>query len=174
MKKTVGYTIVEMMIVVVVIGILAAITTVSYRYVQDRAKAAALADGAKAVEDAFRMFTTKNGHATWPIDDPLTGTNNSTINEIIAATNLKNYLKSAPVISSMPTTTWTYDNDGDARLPTACDTSWSGVNLVMSNVPDSVAKELDRSIDDGNTSCGRVRKANANVVMYQLSFDMNF
>jgi prepilin-type N-terminal cleavage/methylation domain-containing protein len=174
MKKTLGYTLVEMMIVVAVIGILATITIVAHRSIQDRAQATALAEGTKTVEDAFRMFTAKNGYTTWPIDDPLTGINNSTIDEIIAATNLKNYLKSAPVISGMSTTTWEYDNDGDPRLPTACDTSWSGVNLVMTNVPDSVLQELDRSIDDGNTSCGRVRKANANVVMYQLSFGMNF
>jgi prepilin-type N-terminal cleavage/methylation domain-containing protein len=174
LKKTVGYTLVEMMIVVAVLSLLAVITIVSFRSVQDRAQAAALAEGAKTVEDALRTFTAKNGYTSWPIDDPLTGINNSTIDEIIAATNLKNYLKSAPIISSMPTTTWAYDNDGDPRLPAACDTNWSGVNLVMTNVPDAVLKELDRSIDDGDTSCGRVRKANANVVMYQLSFDMNF
>ena len=38
MRKNVGFTIVELLIVIVVIGILAAITIVAYNGIQDRAK----------------------------------------------------------------------------------------------------------------------------------------
>jgi prepilin-type N-terminal cleavage/methylation domain-containing protein len=172
MKKTSGFTIVELLIVIVVIGILAAITIVAYNSIQDRARAAAMVTGIKSIDKAFRALAAENGDSTWPIDDPLTGVNNPTIGEIIAATNLKNYLQRPPEVSGI-SMEWTYDNDGDVRSTSACDTVWSGVNITISNVPNGVLQQVDNTMDDGNTSCGRVRLGNAGRVLYALSFDQN-
>lgn len=60
-----GFTIVELLIVVVVIAILAAITIVSYNGITNRAKdTAILADG-RVVASAIEMYRAENG--TYPI-----------------------------------------------------------------------------------------------------------
>ena len=82
MKKTTsGFTIVELLIVIVVIGILAAITIVAYNGVQNRARATALADGLRKTEKAFRLKAIDDGISTWWLDNSraLTGTSNPTI-----------------------------------------------------------------------------------------------
>ena len=51
-----GFTIVELIVVIVVIGILAAITIVSYRGVQQRAMSASIIAEFKSWKDAFRSY----------------------------------------------------------------------------------------------------------------------
>jgi prepilin-type N-terminal cleavage/methylation domain-containing protein len=172
MKKTPGFTIVELLIVIVVIGILAAITIVAYNGIQDKARATAIVTGIKSIDKAFRALAAEKGDSTWPIDDPLTGVNNPTFDEIIAATTLKNYLQRSPAVAGLATE-WAYDNDGDTRSTAACDTTWTGVNITISNVPTAVLQQVDNAIDDGNTSCGRLRLGTASRILYALSFDQN-
>jgi prepilin-type N-terminal cleavage/methylation domain-containing protein len=57
-----GFTIIELTVVVVVIGILAAIVTVSYNGIQQRARDAQLSDAADKIKDAVQLFTVNKGH----------------------------------------------------------------------------------------------------------------
>jgi prepilin-type N-terminal cleavage/methylation domain-containing protein len=65
MKKTRGFTIVELLIVIVAIGILAGIVIVAYNGVQTRAKLAKIQADLKTVQKMVETYKTFNG--TYPI-----------------------------------------------------------------------------------------------------------
>jgi len=60
-KTKSGFTIVELLIVIVVIGILATIGVVSYNGAQNRARTAAAIDGADKASDLLEVFQLNNG-----------------------------------------------------------------------------------------------------------------
>ena len=61
-QKRHGFTIVELLIVIVIIAILAAITIVAYNGIQSRANNAAVAGDATAIAKKFEIFKIDNGH----------------------------------------------------------------------------------------------------------------
>ena len=61
MKKTQAFTIVELVVVIVVIGILASITVVGYRFVVRDAKNAAIETTASSYIDALKVYYAKHG-----------------------------------------------------------------------------------------------------------------
>lgn len=67
MKKDRGFTIVELLIVIVVIAILAAIVIVAYNGVQNRAKTSAAQSTAQSVQQKLEAYNAENGSypATW-------------------------------------------------------------------------------------------------------------
>ena len=70
--KRMGFTIVELLIVVVVIAILASITVVSYNGIQERTRVAAISDGLKKIEKSMNLWMIDDGLTQWP-DDPMSG-----------------------------------------------------------------------------------------------------
>jgi prepilin-type N-terminal cleavage/methylation domain-containing protein len=184
-KNRQGFTIVELLIVIVVIGILAAITIVGYNGIQTKARATALVTGINSVEKAFRLLAAEQGRSTWWNDDGVTdpiyagSPNNPNISLVIANTSMKGYLQKIPSGSS--TNTWEYDNDADTRLTTACQAAgtegagWNGVILAIGDITNAVLLAVDKQIDDGNVYCGKVRASSAaqTGLVYQLSFTQN-
>jgi prepilin-type N-terminal cleavage/methylation domain-containing protein len=176
-----GFTIVELLIVIVVIGILAAITITAYRGVQTRAKTAAVVSGIKSVEKAFLLLASEQARSTWWDDtgaDSIypSSPNNPELSLIIANSALVNSLQRVPSGSS--NNSWQYDNDGDSRATTDCQTvgtegsGWNGVNLAIANTTKDVLYEVDKLMDDGNVLCGKVRATSSaqTGILYQLSF----
>jgi prepilin-type N-terminal cleavage/methylation domain-containing protein len=169
-----GFTIVELLIVIVVIGILAAITIVAYNGVQDRARATALTTGFKKIDKAFRLMAVDQDRSTWWIDNSasLTGVSNPLIDDIITATTLKNYLQRSPDTANQAGAFWWYDNDNDTYDPTECLSATNGVNIVFTGVAQNIALQVDKSLDDGNLSCGKIRvnvSGGVNRIFYSLS-----
>lgn len=165
-----GFTIVELLIVIVVIAILAAISVVAYNGIQTRAKASSVATMLKSTDKAFRMFGTEQGVSTWWLDNALTGTGNPTVAQVISATNLKNYLQSASLPDGY---VLQYDNDGDTY--NGCSVTPQGVKIFSYNIPLSVVQEVDNQIDDGNISCGKVTWSSADTALsYYLSNTQTF
>lgn len=69
-----GFTIVELLIVVVVIAILAALTATMYLDAQTQARDLAVKDAATKTADAIQLFVAKNGHfpyGGWGSDAPI-------------------------------------------------------------------------------------------------------
>jgi len=60
-SRSSGFTIVELLIVIVIIAILAAITIVSYNGIQNRAKDAAFNDQIQKLQNAVELYNTANG-----------------------------------------------------------------------------------------------------------------
>lgn len=156
-QKQTGFTIVELLIVIVVIAILAAITIVAFNGVQQRAKATALSDGVEKVEKAFRLWAVNDGLSTWPVYG-----NNPTIASLISTTIMKNYLQNTPLISGQTDANWYYDNDGDSRT-TACGYGTQGANVFISGVDQALAQQVDDNIDDGALNCGKIRYTGSNL-----------
>lgn len=153
-QKQAGFTIVELLIVIVVIAILAAITIVAYNGIQNRAKASAVASDLQKTEKGLRMLATQQGIATWWLDPALTGTANPTINSLITSTDLKNYLQSLSNTSGTEAS-WIYDNDGDTY--TGCSAaSTAGINIYAYGMDTAIAQSVDDTLDDGDLACGDV------------------
>ncbi len=72
-RLTKGFTIVELLIVVVVIGILAAIVTVAYAGIQQRAQVSAMTSELKQWQKLFEAYRAINGHYPAPSVTPTTG-----------------------------------------------------------------------------------------------------
>jgi len=159
-----GFTIVELLIVIVVIAILAAITIVAYNGIQQRAQVSALYSGIKQVDKSLRLYLTEQGDSTWPKDteiDPSVPSGNAPIASIIKDTGLKQYLQQVPSSG----TNWFYDNDGDTL--TAGNIS-GGVNLCIDSITPAVAQALDNEEDDGVLTTGNIRY-NGTRLYYSLS-----
>lgn len=165
-----GFTIVELLIVVVIIGILAAIVVVAYNGITDAARASAIADGFKKFEKAMRLYVVDQGYATWPIDNVPTGGGNPNIGNLVSsASGFSAYMQSAPTVSGVSASDWRYDFDGDAY--NGCSASNTGVNVYIGNFSDTaMAQRVDDAVDDGNLSCGSVRLQGSNF-LYGLSND---
>jgi type II secretion system protein G len=75
-QKQKGFTIVELLIVIVVIGILAAITIVAYNGVQSRARDTLRIDGIGKIRDALELYRVDNGVYPTAINSGTTTTGN--------------------------------------------------------------------------------------------------
>ena len=162
-NKPKGFTIVELLIVIVVIAILATISIVAYNGIQQRARASALADGITKVEKAFRLMATQTSISNWPVYG-----NNPTIASMISTTELKNYIQKAPLLSGQVDADWYYDNDGDSR--TGCTLNTQGANVFVEGIDQVIAQQVDTSIDDGVLNCGKIRQSGTT---FWLTIDEN-
>jgi prepilin-type N-terminal cleavage/methylation domain-containing protein len=170
-KHPYGFTIVELLIVIVVIAVLAAIVVVAYNGVQTRTKASAIIAGLKSSDKALRLYATDKSLDAWPADNAvIVSVSNPTIQQFIDGTTLKDFMKKAPDVANTPPLSWTYDNDSDVKP--ACGSRYNGTNIVITGIDQNVTNAIDTSIDDGDNTCGRVRyDASVLKLFYSLSYD---
>jgi prepilin-type N-terminal cleavage/methylation domain-containing protein len=165
---SIGFTIVELLIVIVVIGILAAIVIVAYNGIQNSANATAIADSFKKFDKAMTLYVTKEGYSAWPLEGDLAG--GRLTDMISSVSGLKDYMQSAPNVAGISPTAWRYDYDGDVY--NGCSASASGASLYVAGLTDQdMAQRVDDILDDGNLSCGKVRWHTSSNLMYSVSND---
>ena len=108
-KTTSGFTIVELLIVIVVIAILAAITIVAYNGIQDRAKVTQQVGAVQQYVRAFALYTVEKGKYPYEGSNlsgdiacvytyPTCGTSNPTLTASLRS-NIDPYLSSYPAFN---------------------------------------------------------------------------
>lgn len=167
MQSRSGFTIVELLIVIVVVAILAAISLIAYTGFQTRAHAAAVVSDLRATEKALRAYMVTSGAGDWWRDTSpvLSGTTggNPDIDEIIDfSPEFRAFLQEEPTTKGLNTPNdWFYDNDGDTY--NGCSASTAGVSLILFNPQNTaLVQAIDTAIDDGNLACGKVRMSGSN------------
>lgn len=169
-KKNPGFTIVELLIVIVVIAILAAISLVTYNGIQTRAKVSAVVTGLRDLEQGMKLWAIEKEFDAWP-EDPILGGGTPFSELIVTYPALAGYIQNTPAVSGVESEEWFYDNDGDSR--TSCGDAFNGVNIVIRFVTDTaVAQGVDDVLDDGDIGCGKVRYASQRI-FYSLSYDQS-
>ena len=84
-----GFTIVELLVVIIVIAILTTISIVTYDGIRDRARVTAIIAGVKTTEDAMRLALTTSGATEWWDDeDYLDDDDEPALGTFIEGTNL--------------------------------------------------------------------------------------
>lgn len=174
-----GFTIVELLIVIVVIGILAALTIAAYNGIQRRAQVVAVVDGLSKVEKSMRLWMIDTDMTVWPLEPSTTG-GTSFSDLIVENSSLNGYLQHTPAVAGVGTQEWFYDNDGPMKRPDnePCDDMYRGVNIAIRYINDMrVVEGVNRAIDGGANKfnpygCGKIRwhaAANGGILFYVLS-----
>jgi len=168
-RQNVGFTLVELLIVIVVIAILAAVTIVAYNGVTKKAKVSALTAGLQQVDQSLRMWAIDNGYSTWPTDPVHDG--GTSLNTMIQNDpSLKRYLNAVPAVAGVQTEDWQYDNEGDTR--SNCSDPHNGVNIIVRYMDDSsIAQGVDNALDDGDLNCGRIEFSDHNILFFSIDYD---
>lgn len=116
-NKSRGFTIVELLIVIVVIAILAAITIVAYNGVQGRSTFSRVQSELASINKALKMYHAENG--SYPVTGTASAVNwqyscSTGITNFISGINQYAILPQAPCKGSNPSTddTWLYGSDG--------------------------------------------------------------
>jgi len=125
-----GFTIVELLIVIVVIGILAAITIVAYNGIQNRAKDAALKSDAASAARLIQQNKITNAQATGVESYPATKTDMAVLLKLSTGTSLETYIGN----SSTPTRYCMTLKKGDTFLSSTETTSQLSDNECVTNL----------------------------------------
>ena len=120
-SKNSGFTIVELLVVIVVIGILAAITIVSYTGVTTRARASAAQQLANNVVKKANTYQTEGSTLNWPLTGALA----------ISATNSSSALSGVTIKTSAVTSS---DNAGTISYQLCGTTSSTTVTTAPANL----------------------------------------
>lgn len=165
-----GFTIIELLVIVAVIGILAAAVLNSYAGSQDKAKTAAVADGLTKMEKAFINYAVSKEITQWPDDGGWGGYENPTLSDLSANTDLKDFISSSPEVKGMGGA-WHYDHDTGSSYD-GCSNGNGGVNIMIADFDDDKrALMVDELIDDGNLNCGKFRKVYGTHMRYNIDQD---
>lgn len=145
-----GFTLVEIMVVVVIIGLLASLAIPAFQRVQRASQNARIANDFRVFVQAFEHYNMQNG--TWP--------NNT----------------GPGVIPSAPVSMNGDFNAGAWRSVTAIGGRWNwdknisgitaGVSISSFTCDDAQLAEIDAKIDDGDLATGLFRKVSSSRVTY--------
>lgn len=166
-KSRSGFTIVELLIVIVVIGILAAITIVAYNGVQDRALETRRLSDMTTITKALELYKIQNGEYP-PVQSNSSGTwERSAVNP----DNFLSALKTADILNNVPVDPINNAPDGSTgaentftsytyfRYPAGyygCDTSLGYVYVLKIEAPGKPRMDASPGM-----SCGTIHVLNA-------------
>lgn len=173
-----GFTIVELLIVIVVIAILAAITIISYNGIQRSAQVSSVADGLSKVKKSFTMWAITDSLAAWP-NEPTYSGGTSLTNMIADNPGLRQNLQAVPKVIGVGTDEWFYDSDVVETGPFGvCGNMYDGANIVIRYITDeAIAEGIDKVLDNENVegrnwyNCGRIKyNIVSGILFYSLGY----
>ena len=141
-----GFTLVEIMIVVTIIGLLAAMSIPAFKRVRNRAQASRVANDFRIFTDAFQMYALENG--TYPPDNT----------KGVVPDGMDDYLD---------TDVWTGETPigGNYNWEMGVQGVQAAVSVQSVTVDNDVLILIDNMMDDGDLSNGIVRSRGGEGVM---------
>ncbi len=142
MQNRFAFTLVEMLVVVVVIGILAAMVTPKFLQAKEEASIAATSEDLQAIVNALSMYISK--HGSYPRD----------VNRMQVVSALTPYFKSENPFAKPAPMGGVYDYEGPPN--------WNPPQISIrknngNNYTDNMALKLDEYIDNGDLRTGKLR-----------------
>lgn len=151
-ETTRGFTLVEIMIVVVIIGLLAALAIPAFQRVQRASQNSRIVNDLRIFSQAFEIYNTQNG--TWPANVGPGVIPNSPVS--MAGDFKADVWQSTTVIGGQ----WNWDA-GISGIT-------AGISITNFTCDDAQLMEIDAKIDDGDLTTGRFQKIRPNRVMLIL------
>ena len=154
--RTRAFSLVEIMVVVVIIGLLAAMALPAYRQVTLRSKASAVGNDLRTFSTAFITYNLQNGK--WPANgDP------AVIPPELVNALTNNFTLKTPIGGVYR---WSYDASADgitAKAALIIQTE-SADNMVSDDT--DLWLMIDRQLDDGNLNTGNLQVGSTNSLVY--------
>lgn len=141
-----GFTIVELLIVIVVIGILAAITIVAFNGIQDRTKATAKVNDVKSLQKVIELYYAQNG--SYPSTGGSWRFQRQVGNDFIPGV-VPDFAPSLPSVTDGPTGSAT--NNTYIYMGNTSGTAYKLMRLYQSSVPSGEYSNIPTSMRDQNT-----------------------
>lgn len=156
--KRSGFTIVELLIVIVVIAILAAITIVAYNGVQTRARDATRSDGLRAIQDALELYKADNG--TYPVATANPGSSGWEVSTDVSGTfieALKPYMGNVPIDPTNVTAAqywyYFYSTTSGPAVAANCNTARGGFYVLRAIYDNASNKLPPNTVDNTANGC---------------------
>lgn len=154
-RKPKGFTLVEVMVVVVIIGLLAAAGLPGYRHLTMRSKVTAIENDLRQFSTAAQTYSLQNGH--WPADSapqvPPTEMANALPNNFTLKTPIGGVYK------------WCAGGDADG-IPAKAGIAILSVTDNPVNDDVDLMTMLDRQMDDGNLETGTIQVGATNSLVF--------
>lgn len=134
-----GFTLVELMICIVIIGLLARLVVPSFNALRQQSEAARIVNDFKQLSGAFEVYVMENGN--WPAD----------VSEGVFPSEMEGYLGAHHFEDGAPAGgSWDWEGI-DVN-------SVAGVSLRDAQVSDDEMEKVDEILDDGDLDTGRFQK----------------
>jgi prepilin-type N-terminal cleavage/methylation domain-containing protein len=154
-----AFTLVEIMVVVVIIGLLAAMSLPAYRRITMRSRTATLVSDLRSYSTAFITYSLQNGK--WP----LSGSPQEIPTEMVGALSL-GFSGKSPIGGVYK---WNYDSAGlgaadgkDAKAAIIIETSGGEIQTDDAEL----LEMIDREMDDGNLATGSIQLGDTHSLVY--------
>jgi prepilin-type N-terminal cleavage/methylation domain-containing protein len=150
-----GFTLVEVMVVVVIIGLLAAMSLPAYRRITMRSKTAAVVSDLRSFSTAFITYSLQNGH--WPADAAA-----QAIPPEMLGSLSNGFAFKSPIGGVYK---WNYDVSADGIAAKAAIIIETAGGEAVSDDAD-LREMIDREMDDGDLSTGNVQLGSTNSLVF--------
>lgn len=153
--RTRGFTLVEVMVVVVVIGLLVAMSLPAYRRITMRSKTAAVVNDLRAFSTAFITYSLQNGH--YPPDGLP-----QEIPAVMIDALPTNFALKTPIGGVYK---WNFGVSADGITANAAIIIETAGGETVNDDAD-LWEMIDREMDDGDLTTGNVRKGSTNSLVF--------
>lgn len=154
-RRSRAFTLVEIMVVVVIIGLLAAAGIPTYRHITIRSKVTALENDLKQFSTAIQAYTLQNGH--WPADgDP------QIVPPELAGTLPATFGNISPIGGVYK---WNYAVSADGITAKAAIIVQTSARSVVSDDVELLTM-FDRQMDDGDLTTGTIQIGSTNSLVF--------